>query len=94
MSTINKQNIVDNLNRILKADNIMLETMLENRQVVNDEYMASDFIFCQDKNDDLPTVNVIGILNSILDNDGYRVAAVYDGVDNTKLVGFSLIKLK
>lgn len=84
--------IVSQLNKLLLLDKSLTNTLVNTRYQVSEAYTKSDeFVYMQDKDDDIPTAGLIGILNGLAVNtNSFRIAAYYD--DNDTLTHFILLE--
>jgi hypothetical protein len=87
---ISKQNICDQLNKLLNLDPKLIEQLVDTRHEVSPAYQnANEFVWSYD--DELvPRAGLIGVLNGLLEVDGQQICANYSNTTN-ELIGFSLI---
>lgn len=85
-----KFNVVNRLNTLFKLDPEFTKRMVDTRHAVNSEYVKSEEFVCMDDGI-TQEAGLIGVLNGLLDQDEYRIAASYDDT-SMRLIGFVLVK--
>lgn len=83
------QQIVDKLNQLLRLDKEFITKIINTRYSVNQNYVESSAICTADESGN-DCSGTLGLINTLLVNDKYRISANYD--DNMVLCGFSLLK--
>ena len=79
--------VVDQLNRLLEIDNGLVESIVNTKYPVSEQYKDSEFVHSGEG------AGLIGILSGlILNTEYFRFAAYYD--DDDILIRFGLLELK
>ena len=86
--------IVAQLNRLFEIDPELTKKLVNTRYPVSKAYTEDEeFVYMQDKDEDIPETGLIGVLNGlVLDTSRFRICGYYD--DNDNLIEFQLLKLK